>query len=200
MQVYAHEPAVGSLHVLGIAGSLRRASFNRGLLRAAVEAAPAGVVVEPFGIRTVPLYDADVEAEGMPQAVAALKQAVLAADGVLIATPEYNYGVPGVLKNALDWASRPPEWAFRHKPIALMGASPGGFGSVRAQLALRQTFVFTDSYVLPKPELWVSRAREHFDEDGNLTDDSVREQLTALLAGFADWIRLVAREAPVTQP
>ena len=186
------------MRVLGIAGSLRHGSFNRGLLRASVEAAPDSVIVEPFDISPIPLFNADVEAVGLPASVAALKQAVLEADGVLIATPEYNYGVPGVLKNAVDWASRPPEWAFRHKPIALMGASPGGFGSVRAQLALRQAFVFTDSYVLPKPELWVSRAREHFDDDGNLNDDSVREQLTALLAAFSDWIRRVEGKDPPT--
>jgi chromate reductase len=180
------------LRVLGIAGSLRRASYNRGLLRAAAEAAPAGVTIETFDLAPLPLYDGDVEAAGVPAPVAALKEAIRAADGVLFATPEYNYGVPGVLKNAIDWASRPPEWAFRNKPIALVGASPGGFGTVRAQLSLRQTFVFTDSYVMPKPELWVSRAREHFDESGNLADDAIRDELAALVAAFAGWIGRVA--------
>jgi chromate reductase len=180
-----------SLRVVAVAGSLRASSFNRGLVRAAIEVAPDGVAIEPFDIAGIPLYDGDVEALGDPDAVRLFKAAITAADGVLIATPEYNYSIPGVLKNALDWASRAPERALLHKPVALIGASGGGFGTVRAQLALRQMFVFTESYVMSKPELWVSRARERFDEAGSLTDDGVRSDLQALLGAFAEWIRLV---------
>ena len=178
-----------TLRILGFAGSLRRASFNRGLLRAAVEAAPSGIAVETFDLAPIPPYNADVEAEGDPEPVAALKERIVGADALLIVTPEANYSIPGVLKNAIDWASRPPQSAFEGKPIALAGATPGGFGTVRAQLALRQVFVFTNSYVLPKPELWVSRARERFDEAGNLVDDRVRTELRALLEALAAFAR-----------
>jgi chromate reductase len=183
-----------SLRVLAVAGSLRAGSFNRGLARAAIDVAPDGLALEPFDIAGIPLYDGDLEAQGDPDAVRRFKAAIAAADGVLIATPEYNYSIPGVLKNALDWASRAPERALLHKPVALIGASGGGFGTVRAQLALRQMFVFTESYVMAKPELWVSRARERFDEKGNLTDDGVRDDLQALVGAFAEWIRLVGRK------
>jgi chromate reductase, NAD(P)H dehydrogenase (quinone) len=177
----------GETTILGLAGSLRRASYNRGLLRAAAEAAPANVRLEAADLAPIPLYNADVEADGDPAPVAALKDAVARSDALLVATPENNYSIPGVLKNAIDWVSRPPRSVLRHKPIALMGATPGGFGTVRAQLALRQVFVFTDSYVLPKPELWVSRARERFDEDGNLTDDALRDDLRALIDALVDF-------------
>jgi chromate reductase len=184
-----------TVNVLGVAGSLRRASFNRGLLRAAVELAVDGIAVEAADLSAIPLYNADIEELGTPEPVEELRERVRAADGLLIATPEYNYSIPGVLKNAIDWVSRPPATsALRHKPIALVGASPGGFGTVRSQLALRQVFVFTDSYVMPKPELWVSRARDHFDADGNLIDDSVRDELRRLLEGFASWIRRTQNE------
>jgi chromate reductase len=182
---------MGQVRMLAIAGSLRSASFNRGLVRAAVDVAPSEVNLEPFDIASIPLYDGDLEAQGDPPGVAELKARVQASDAVLVATPEYNYSIPGVLKNALDWASRPPQRALHHKPIALIGASPGGFGTVRSQLALRQMFVFTESYVMPKPELWVSRARERFDDDGNLTDDDVRKDLASLLEAFAAFARRV---------
>src|SRR5256885_15678621 len=151
-----------SLRVLGIPGSLRAASFNRALLRAAIADAPPGMTIEIFdGLGAVPLYNADVEAQGDPAPVVALKTAIDRADALLIATPEYNYGVPGVLKNAIDWASRPPgACVLDGKPAALMGASPGGTGTARAQLALRQSFVFTDTRALLRPEVMVARAHE----------------------------------------
>lgn len=177
-----------TVQICGIAGSLRRGSYNRGLLRAAVELAPAsGAVVEPFDLRPIPFYDADLEAEGDPEPVAALKRAILDADALLIATPENNYGIPGVLKNALDWASRAPERALHAKPVALLGATPGGFGTTRAQAHIRQVLGNPGSLVLPKPELMVSHAQEKFDADGNLVDEATREQVGALLAALVAW-------------
>jgi chromate reductase len=132
------------IRVLGFAGSLRRGSYNRALLRAAQELAPAGMTIEVSDLAPIPLYNADVEAEGDPEPVAAFKAAIRRADALLIACPEYNHGVPGVLKNAIDWASRPPRSAaLDRKPLALMGASPGMTGSARGQSQLRQAFVFT---------------------------------------------------------
>ena len=177
------------MRVLGIAGSLRRASYNRGLLRAARELAPEGMTIEIWErIGEIPLYDADLEARGDPAPVAELKAAIAAADALLVATPEYNYGIPGVLKNALDWASRPPGTsALNGKPAAIMGASPGQTGTARAQLALRQAFVFTETQALLRPEVLVNRAREKFDADGNLTDEKTREYVSALLRALAGW-------------
>ena len=133
-----------SVNVLGFAGSLRKGSFNRMLLRAAVELAPPAMTIETIELDSIPLYNGDVEAQGDPEPVAEWKDAIRRADAILVVTPEYNYGIPGVLKNAIDWASRPPgKSVLNGKPAAIMGASPGGFGSVRAQLQLRQVFVFT---------------------------------------------------------
>ncbi len=174
--------------VLGIAGSLRRASYNQGLMRAAAEVAPPGVAVEPFDLAPLPLYDEDVRARGDPDAVRRLKERIAAADAVLFATPEYNYSIPGVLKNAIDWASRPAATTpLLGKPVAIMGASSGGFGTVRAQLALRQVFVYVGALCLLKPEVHVSKAAEKFDADGNLVDPATRESVRALVAALVDW-------------
>ena len=179
-----------TLRILGVAGSLRAGSFNRSLLRAAVELAPNGMTIELFDLLQVPLYNGDVEAAGDPPGVAALKQAIAAADGVLMATPEYNHGVPGVMKNALDWASRPPRAApLGGKPVGLIGASPGQTGTARGQSQLRQAFEFTNSYCMPQPELLVFRAHEKFDAEGRLTDPATAEYLQRYLAAFGDWVR-----------
>jgi chromate reductase, NAD(P)H dehydrogenase (quinone) len=185
----SHDPSAVPLRILGIAGSLRRGSFNRALLRSCAELAPASMEVEIFdGLGAVPPYDQDLEAEGDPPPVRRLKEAMAGADGLLIATPEYNYSVPGVLKNALDWASRPPrESPLREKPVGIVGASGGGSGTMRAQLALRQVFVFTGSLVLPKPEVYVTRAPEKF-SDGRLTDEATREHLTRFLSALEAWV------------
>lgn len=176
--------------VLGIAGSLRAASYNRGLLRAAQELAPADMQVDIFDLAEVPLYNADVEALGDPPAVAAMKAAIRAADGVLMATPEYNHGVPAVMKNAVDWASRPPRDAvLGGKPVGLIGASPGMTGSARGQSQLRQAFEFTNSYCMPQPEILVFRAHEKFDAEGRLTDEPTRQFLARYLEALRDWIR-----------
>jgi chromate reductase len=182
-----------TLRVAGFAGSLRAASFNRSLLRAAQELAPDGMEIEILEIGGIPLYDADVEAEGDPAPVAAFKRAVGAADGLLIATPEYNVGVPGVTKNVIDWASRPPRASVLDgKPVALMGATPGMGGTARGQSQLRQAFVFTNSYAMPQPEVLVRKASELFDSDGRLTDEATRAHLGKFLAAFAAWIRRFA--------
>lgn len=182
--------------ILGIAGSLRRGSYNRALLHAAQALAPDGVEITTYdGLADLPPYNADVEAAGDLESVCALKDRIRAADALLIATPEYNYGIPGVLKNAIDWASRPPVTSpLRLKPIALMGASPGNFGTVRAQLALRQTFLFTESYVVLKPEVHVFRAAERFDAQGTLIDATTQELVRGLLAAL---VALARRLPPV---
>ncbi len=183
--------------VLGIAGSLRRASYNRGLVRAAAAVAPPGTLVEPFDLAPIPLYDEDLRQRGEPEPVRRLKERIAAADAVLFATPEYNYSIAGVLKNAIDWASRPPATTpLLGKPVAVMGASSGGFGTTRAQLALRQVFVYVGSLCLPKPELMVSKAAEKFDADGNLTDPSTREGVRALLTALVDWSWRLKGDAP----
>ena len=184
----ADEAARAKLDVLGIAGSLRAGSFNRSLLRAAQELAPAGMQITAFDLAPIPLYNADVEAKGDPEPVAALKSAIRQADALLIATPEYNFGVPGVLKNAIDWASRPPgKSVLEGKPAALLGATPGHGGTARAQLALRQSFVFTRTAVLPGPEVLVAEAPERFGEDGTLRDESTRKHVRDLLERLVRW-------------
>jgi chromate reductase len=187
-----------ALRVLGVPGSLRKGSYNRALLRAAIELAPSGMTIEIFdGIGALPHYDADVEAAGDPPAVVAWKRAIAAADALLIATPEYNYGVPGVLKNAVDWASRPPgNCVLNRKPAALMGGSPGGTGTARAQLALRQSFVFTDTPAMLQPEILVSRVHEKVDADGRVTDERTRKSIRKLLDAFADWAPRVGAPRP----
>ena len=177
---------MGSMHVLGISGSLRAASHNSALLRAAQELAPPGMEVEIYdGIGTLPHYDQDLEAEA-PESVRTLRRKIRESDGLLIATPEYNYGPPGVLKNAIDWASRPAASSpLLHKPIALVSAAPTNFGGVRAQLALRQAFLWTDSDVVTKPELIVFRSQDRFDATGRLVDEATRALLVGVLEALA---------------
>ena len=174
--------------VLGFAGSLRLGSYNRSLLRAARELAPEGMTIDIFDLASIPLYNADVEAQGDPEPVAAFKTAIRHANALLIACPEYNHGVPGVLKNAIDWASRPPRTAaLDRKPLALIGASPGMTGTARGQSQLRQAFVFTNSYALPQPEMLVAHAQEKFDDQGRLTDENTRDFLRRMLGALAEW-------------
>jgi chromate reductase len=178
-----------AVRVLGFAGSLRQASFNRALLRAARDAAPEGMALEIFDLAVVPLYDGDVEAAGDPPGVADFKAKIHAADGVLMVSPEYNHGVPGVMKNAVDWASRPPQAAaLAGKPVGIIGASPGITGSARGQSQLRQAFEFTNSYCMPQPELLVFRAHEKFDAAGRLTDEATASHLSGYLQAFMAWV------------
>lgn len=182
---------MSSIRVAGIAGSLRSGSYNRALLRAAVSLAPPEMVIVTVDIARIPLYDGDLEARGIPEAVRELKEAIRGADALLIATPEYNYSVPGVLKNAIDWVSRQPDPPLNGKPTAIMGASPGRAGTLRAQLHLRQTAVFTNMLVLNKPEVLVSEAHEKFSAEGELTDERTRKAVSELLVALKDWtIRL----------
>jgi chromate reductase, NAD(P)H dehydrogenase (quinone) len=184
-----------AVKVCGIAGSLRRSSYNRSLLRAAVELAPQGMSIAIFDrVGEIPLYNADVEAVEDPEAVVALKDAIREADALLISTPEYNYGVPGVLKNAIDWASRPPSGSvLAGKPTALLGASPGRTGTARGQLALRQSFVFTQTPVLPGPEVLVSEAHKKFADDGTLSDKETGRFVRALLERLLAWVEGLPR-------
>jgi chromate reductase len=183
--------ADGGLRVVGFAGSLRKKSYNRALLRSAQELAPPDMTIDIFDLREVPLYNGDVEAAGDPPAVADLKAAIRAADGVLMATPEYNHGVPGVMKNAVDWCSRPPQGAaLAKKPVGVIGASPGITGSARGQSQLRQAFEFTNSYCMPQPEFLLFKAHEKIDEDGRLADEPSRAFLQKYLLAFAEWMRL----------
>ena len=172
------------LNVLGISGSLRDGSLNTALLRAAQKYAPAGMTITEYeGLAELPYYNGDLDTEEkLPVQVKELRERIREADALLIATPEYNYSIPGGLKNAIDWASRPSATSsLLHKPVAIMGAAPTNFGTVRAQLALRQVFVWTHSDVVVKPEVMVFRAHERFDEAGNLTDDGTITLLQSLL-------------------
>ena len=185
------------IRVLGFAGSLRRASYNRGLIRAAIESAPSGIVVDVFDLSEIPLYNQDVEDAGEPRSGVALKAARARSDALLVSTPEYNHGVPGVLKNAIDWASRPRATSpLKDKPVAVMGASPGRGSTARAQAQLREAFVFTGACVMPLPELMVGAAVEHFDQDGNLVDAAVRAHLVELMEALRIWtLRIDIRRA-----
>lgn len=181
-----------TLTFLAIAGSLRKGSFNRGLLRAAIEVAPAGVTITEFGLEELPLFNADLEVGGDPEPVARLKRAIGGADALLVASPEYNRCVPGVLKNAVDWASRPSrDSVLRDKPVAILGASTGGGGTARAQAHLRDGFAYTGGIVLPLPEVLVPLASTKFDEAGNLVDEDTRAAVRDLVKALVVWTRRV---------
>jgi len=172
--------------ILGISGSLRERSYNRALLQAARELAPKGVEIEEFDLAAIPLYNPDLEAAGDPEPVAALRDAVRNADALLLATPEYNRGTSGVLKNAIDWLSRPAMASIlRWKPTAVIGASTGRGGTRRAQQQVRDALLFPGAIVLDEPEVAVPLAWEHFDEDGRLVDERIRESIRTLLQGLA---------------
>lgn len=175
--------------ILGIAGSLRKQSYNRSALRAAKQLVPEGVTLDIFEIDGLPGFSEDDE-KNPPAKVVELKKRIRAADGILIVTPEYNYSVPGVLKNAIDWASRPyGDSAWDGKPAAIMGASIGSIGTARAQYHLRQMFVFLNMFPINQPEAMIATAQDKFDAQGNLTDESTKEHIRKLLQSLADWTR-----------
>jgi chromate reductase len=183
-----------TVHVLAICGSLRKASFNRMAMQAAMAAAPNGMTFEEGLIGDVPLYNEDVREQGDPAAVAKLKEQVKAADALLFATPEYNYGIPGVLKNAIDWISRPPATSpFDGKPVAMLGASAGLMGTVRSQLALRQTCLAVNLLPVNRPEVMIPQAAGKFAADGSLTDAATARFIGQLMQALYDWtLRLKA--------
>jgi chromate reductase, NAD(P)H dehydrogenase (quinone) len=177
------------LSILGFAGSLRKASYNRSLLRAAQELVPNDATFEIFDLEGMPLFNQDLENQPTEK-VREFKAKIRAADAILIATPEYNYSIPGVLKNAIDCASRPfGDNAFEHKPIAIMGASIGMAGTARAQYHLRQCFVFLTCFALNQPEVMVPFAQDKIDKDGNVTDEKTRQKIKELLENLVSWTR-----------
>ena len=177
------------LEVAGIAGSLRRGSFNRSLLKAAIELAPAHLHIAIYDLADVPMYNADLDAAGWPASIAQLRDAVGKANGLLIASPEYNYGVPGVLKNTIDWLSRPPRASvLSGKPAAIMGASTGMTGTARGQQQLRLALMATHSPTMTRPEILVAKASEKFSAEGRLTDQTTRDFLKTFLAAFAGFL------------
>jgi chromate reductase len=180
------------VRVLGICGSLRKSSYNRAALRAASELLPDGMSLILAEIADIPLYNEDVRQAGFPPPVQRLREAIAAADALLFATPEYNYSVSGVLKNAIDWASRPPDQPFNGKPVAVMGASAGLWGTSRAQYHLRQSCVFLNMLPINKPEVLIAQAQNKFDAEGRLTDQTTRDLIAQLLVALRDWARRLA--------
>ena len=178
-------------NVVGLAGSLRRGSYNRALLRAATEIAPPALHIVIHELDGIPLYNGDIEAAGVPPGVVQLRDVVRQADGLLIATPEYNHGVPGGRKNTIDWLSGPPRnSALNGKVAGLMGATLGTLGTARAQSQLRQAFVFTNTYALLQPEILVSHAHEKFDADDRLVHQPTRDVIATFLQRFTDLLAL----------
>jgi chromate reductase, NAD(P)H dehydrogenase (quinone) len=183
--------------ILALAGSLRQGSYNRGLLRAAAELAPEWVEVQFFDIGTLPFFNEDLEAAGEPEEVRRFKEAISNANAVLIATPEYNGAVPGVLANAIDWASRPTgRSVLRNKPVAVMGAVLGKSGSANAQASLRGVLSRVGAVVVPDPQVLVPHASRLFDEEVNLRDEDTREEIRQLIEAVACWCRRVQPEEP----
>lgn len=178
-----------SLNVIAFAGSLRTGSYNKLALKAAIELKPDGMEIENFDIAPIPIYNEDVREQGFPTVVEEFREKIRKADALLIVTPEYNYSIPGVLKNAIDWASRPPDQPFNDKPAAIMGASGSILGTARAQYHLRQTCVFLNMHLLNKPEVMIAQAQNKFDASGRLTDEFARKLIAELLANLATWTR-----------
>jgi chromate reductase len=184
------------MKIVGLSGSLRKGSYNSAALRAAQALVPEGTTIEIAEIGDLPLYNDDVRVAGYPAPVERLRRQLTEADAVLFVTPEYNYSVSGVLKNAIDWASRPPNQPFEGKPVAIMGASGGLFGTARAQYHLRQMLVFLNAFPVNKPEVMIGQAQNKFDEAGNLTDEPTREFIRKLLASLVGWTERLQASGP----
>jgi chromate reductase len=182
------------VNILGFAGSLRKNSYNKALLRATTELIPEDATLEIFDLEGIPLFNQDLETQ-MPEKVKEFKTRIKAADAILIATPEYNYSIPGVLKNAIDWASRPyPDNSFEGKPTAVMSASTGMLGGARAQYHLRQTFVSLKMYPINKPEVILTFASQKIDKNGKVTDETTRKFIRELLENLIAWTRRLRKE------
>ena len=182
------------IRILGIAGSLRRESYNRSTLRAATELAPEGTTIEIFELDGIPGFNQDDE-QNPPEKVAELKRKIREADAILFVTPEYNYSVPGVLKNAIDWASRPyGDSAWNGKPAAIMGASIGAIATARAQYHLRQMMVFLNMFPVNQPEVMIGNCADKFDQQGNLTDETTRDFIRQLLESLVQWTHRIGED------
>ncbi|RMG99948.1 MAG: NAD(P)H-dependent oxidoreductase [Chloroflexi bacterium] len=186
-----HKTQKQPVHILGIPGSLRQNSYNRALLQATSAMLPSHAQLTIFDLHEIPLFNTDIEAKGIPEPVRQLRQHLQQADALLIATPEYNYSIPGVLKNALDWASRaiPDPSPLNNKPVGIMGVG-GGLGTVRAQMHLRDILLHNSTYVMPQPQLMIARGWEHFDQNGNLISERYRQSLNKFITAFLDWVYL----------
>jgi chromate reductase len=181
------------VRILGIAGSLRRESYNRAALRAATELVPEGASIETFELDGIPGFNQDEE-QNPPAKVTELKKRIREADAILIVTPEYNYSIPGVLKNTIDWASRPyGDSAWNGKPAAIMGASVGAIGTARAQYHLRQMMVFLNMFPINQPEVMIGNASERFDAQGKLTDEVTKEFIRQLVQNLVEWTQRIGQ-------
>jgi chromate reductase len=185
---------MADLKILGICGSLRKASLNMAALRACNEIMPQGMKLQVTSIADIPMFNQDVFDAGMPEPVKRLRGEIAAADGLLFACPEYNFSLTAPLKNAIDWASRPPNQAFQEKPAAMFSCSQGPLGGARVQYDLRRILVQLWCHPLPRPEVFIGSAPSKFDAQGKLTDETTRKFLTDLLAGFKDWIARMQRK------
>jgi chromate reductase len=181
------------LDIVGLCGSLRTGSLHRNVLRLAAESMPAELGLEVVEYRDVPFFDADLLTQGYPPAVTALRERIRRADGVIVATPEYNFSIPGVLKNALDWVSRGDDQPLAFKPVAILSASPGPMGGARVQYDLRRVMLYLDGQVLAKPEVFIGGATAKFGPDGRCTDETTRKFVTAQMNAFHKWILSIRR-------
>lgn len=181
------------LDIVGLCGSLRAGSINRMALTLIGQSMPEGMTLDAVDLREIPFFDGDVLAEGFPPSVLALRDRIRRSDGVVIATPEYNFSIPGVLKNALDWISRGDDQPFAHKPVAIVSASPGPLGGARVQYDLRKVMLFMNAQVLTKPEVFIGAALGKFASDGNCTDETTRKFASDQMVSFQRWITAVQR-------
>jgi len=179
---------LADLKILGICGSLRKNSYNMSALRACGELLPQGMSLQITNLADIPMFNQDVFDAGLPPAVKRFRDEIVAADGLLIASPEYNFSLSGALKNAIDWASRPPNQSFQDKPVAIFSATTGPLGGPRNQYDLRRILIQLWAHPLPRPEVFIGAANTKFDGNGKLTDETTRKFLTELLAGFKEWI------------
>ncbi len=179
------------LNILSFAGSLRKNSYNKYLINNIKDLKPDNLNIEIFDLKDIPLYNEDVEKAGFPESVLELRNKISAADGILIATPEYNYSYSGITKNTIDWISRPPNQPLNGKPLAIVGASMGPSGTMRAQLHLRQSLIYLNPIIMNKPEIYVSFAHEKFDSEGKLKDEITKKIIKDFLDSFSVWIRKI---------
>jgi chromate reductase, NAD(P)H dehydrogenase (quinone) len=177
------------ISVMGFAGSLRQGSYNKAALRAAIELAPPGMIIETFDLAPIQPYNEDVKQQGFPPPEQEFREKIRAADALLIVTPEYNRGTSGVLKNAIDWASRPPDQPFNGRPTAILGASPGMIGTAVAQYDLRRCLGVLNALVMNTPSVMIGQAAQKFDAQGRLTDQPTRDMISQLLVALVEWTR-----------